>query len=118
MKDSDGSRNRGAYVPLTRRTLLQAIGLGALGVSLTGNPRKSAQAAEKRPPNVLFIGSDDLRTELNCYGRSHIHSPNIDRLASEGVLFERAYVQQAVCAASRASLLTGCRPDTTGADYP
>ena len=42
-------------------------------------------------PNILFIAVDDLRPELACYGREHIHSPHIDRLASRGVLFERAY---------------------------
>lgn len=68
--------------------------------------------AEAGQPNVLFIGVDDLRPELNCYGAKHIHSPNIDRLAKEGVLFERAYCQWAVCMPSRASLLSGLRPDT------
>ncbi len=60
---------------------------------------------------MLFIAVDDLRTELNCYGASHIHSPNIDRLAEEGVLFSNAYVQQAICMATRASILTGIRPE-------
>lgn len=75
-------------------------------------------AAAPKRPNVLFIVSDDLRPELGCYGASHMHTPNIDRLAKTGTLFERPYVQQAVCAATRASFLTGCRPDTTGVDYP
>jgi len=69
-------------------------------------------------PNVLFIIADDMRTELNCYGADYIHSPNIDNLAKSGVLFNNAHVQQAVCAASRASFLSGCRPNTTGVDYP
>ena len=53
--------------------------------------------------NILFISIDDLRTELNCYGASHIKSPNIYRLAAQGVRFENIYLQQAICMASRAS---------------
>lgn len=76
-----------------------------------------AQKTTKKP-NILFIISDDLRTELNCYETSYIKSPNIDKLAKQGSLFMNAYVQQAVCSASRASFLTGVRPNTTGVDYP
>lgn len=79
---------------------------------------RSKESSEKKLPNILFIISDDLRTELKCYGADYIHSPNIDRLAEQGALFTRAYCQQAVCAASRASFLSGCRPNTTGVDYP
>jgi len=63
--------------------------------------------------NVLFIAVDDLRPELNCYGQSHMQTPNIDALAAKGTLFSRAYCQVAVCGASRASLMTGLRPQTT-----
>jgi len=72
-----------------------------------------AYGAPAARPNVLFIAVDDLRPELGCYGRDHIKSPNIDALARSGIVFERAYVQQAVCSPSRTAVLTGLRPDTT-----
>ena len=70
----------------------------------------SVTAGEAAQPNVLFIAVDDLRPELACYGSQQIHSPNIDRLAASGVLFERAYCMVPTCGASRASLMTGIRP--------
>lgn len=72
----------------------------------------SASAAEK--PNILFIAVDDLRPELGCYGSEIAVTPNLDALAGEGLLFNRAYCQQAICSPSRASLMTGARPDTIG----
>ena len=58
-------------------------------------------------PNVLVICVDDLRPELGCYGKDYIHSPNIDALAEQGVLFENHYVQAPTCGASRYAMLTG-----------
>ena len=75
-------------------------------------PAVAAETASQKP-NVLFIAVDDLRPELGCYGRDYIKSPNIDRMAKAGVVFDRAYCQQAVCSPTRSSLLTGTRPDTT-----
>ena len=63
-------------------------------------------------PNVLFIAVDDLRPELGCYGNEQILSPELDKLASEGLVFNRTYCQQPICMASRASLMSGLRPDT------
>jgi iduronate 2-sulfatase len=64
--------------------------------------------------NVLIFMVDDLRVELNCYGNTHIKSPHIDKLAEEGVRFNQAYSQQAICAPSRMSILTGLRPESFG----
>ena len=69
--------------------------------------------AEDRP-NILFIAVDDLRPELGCYGSELAVTPHLDALAADGLLFRRAYCQQAICRPSRASLMTGMRPDTTG----
>ncbi len=66
------------------------------------------------PMNVLFVTIDDLRPTLGCYGAPLIKTPNIDKVAAEGILFERAYCQAAICAPSRPSLLSGLRPDSTG----
>jgi len=71
----------------------------------------SATAAERK--NVLFIAIDDLRPDIGAYNFSLAHTPNIDKLAKEGLTFKRAYAQQAYCGPSRSSILTGRRPDTT-----
>ncbi|HID21844.1 MAG TPA: iduronate sulfatase [Planctomycetaceae bacterium] len=64
-------------------------------------------------PNVLFIGVDDLRPEMTCYGVPDMVTPNFDRLARRGVRFDRAYCNIAVCGASRASIMKGIRPSPT-----
>ncbi len=66
------------------------------------------------PPNVLFICVDDLKPVLGCYGDPLAKTPNIDRLARRGVVFEKAYCNQALCAPSRNSLMSGMRPTSTG----
>lgn len=72
----------------------------------------SRNETETSRPNILFIPVDDLRPDLGCYGNTHIQTPNMNRLAANGVTFTRTYCQQSVCNPSRASLLTGLRPDS------
>ena len=89
------------------RFLLRSL-LG-LGLSLLVLPLGGAEPTPSRP-NVLFIAVDDLRPELAAYGREKMVTPNLDRLARQGVRFERAYCNIATCGASRASLMTSLRP--------
>lgn len=77
---------------------------------LSCHPAGPEQAQFPEKPNFLFIAIDDLRPQLNIYGKSQIKSPNIDKLAGEGVVFKRAFCQQPICMASRVSLLSGIYP--------
>ncbi|UCD51195.1 MAG: sulfatase [Phycisphaerales bacterium] len=90
-----------------RRDFLRTMGQGALALTIPGV--LSAQPPQSRQPNILFIAVDDLRPQLGCYGHRQMISPNIDKLAPEGVLFNPAFCQTPVCGSSRASLLSGIR---------
>ncbi len=84
-----------------------------LALLMTINNAFPVFAQPKDKPNILFIAIDDLKPILGCYGDKLIKTPNIDRLARMGTVFMRNYVQQAVCGPTRASLMTGKRPDYT-----
>ena len=84
------------------RNYLLALGLTCL--CATASPR----------PNVLFLIADDLNTALSGYGHPQCRTPHLDRLAKRGVSFTRAYAQYSVCGPSRASIMSGQYPITTG----
>lgn len=93
-----------------KRTALAGIFLITSFSKISAQQNKAVQIGYKKY-NVLFIVCDDLRTDLGCYGNKEVKTPNLDRLAKQGILFSNAYCQQALCAPSRASVLTGRRPD-------
>ena len=98
--------------PFTRRDFFAAtlkVGTAAFTAGLL--PKSHANAQEQY--NVLFIVVDDLRPLLGGYGHPEIHTPNIDRIAERGTLFNRAYCQYPLCSPSRTSMMTGLRPETT-----
>ena len=93
---------------LNRRDFLKGVGLGATGLMLGGSLSALSGPGPKQRPNIIFIVADDLGYgDLGCYGQQKIRTPNIDRLASEGIRFTQAYAGATVCAPSRCSLMTG-----------
>lgn len=93
-----------------KRRLLILLAVGRL----SAGELCSAEPPAATRPNVLLICVDDLKPLLGCYGDRLVKSPSIDQLAARGILFERAYCNQAVCSPSRNALLTGLRPQTLG----
>ena len=69
--------------------------------------------AQQEKPNILYIAVDDLKPIIGAYGNKMIKTPNIDRLAKRGTVFLNNYCQQAICGPTRASIITGMRPDMT-----
>lgn len=110
--------------PMNRRDFLKsaafatcAFGLGFGTCTITGcsKPWLKETSTDPGKPNILFITADDLGwKDLSCYGNREIRTPNIDRIANEGVRFTDAFVVTSSCAPSRASFITGQYPHTNG----
>ncbi len=89
--------------------------LRALLVLLLASCAGGAPAPDVKPPNFVIILTDDQGyADLGCFGAKDLRTPNLDRMAREGMRFTDFYVGQAVCTASRAALLTGCYPNRVG----
>ncbi len=98
-------------VKFTMKALLAAIAVGVSGLGLVA----AELAPQPSTPNIIFILADDAGWgDLGVYGARGFTTPNLDRMAAEGVRFTRFYVAQPVCSASRAALLTGCYPNRIG----
>jgi iduronate 2-sulfatase len=97
-----------------RSSLWFLLALLSLLVSASTTLNATESQKETRHPNVLLICIDDLKPRIGCYGDPLAQTPSMDRLAKRGVLFERAYCNQAVCSPSRNALLVGLRPQSLG----
>ena len=102
----------------TRRDFIKAAGFGIAGWAVSGAVAKSKSAAGKKP-NIVFILADDLGwAELGCYGNTFNETPNLDKLAKQGMRFTDAYAAAPVCSPYRAALMTGQYPARVGiTDY-
>ena len=97
---------------MNRRSFLSSAGSAPLAAASAQTP--PPETAE-RPPNILFLLFDKCRRDaFNSYGLRRTHTPNLDRLAAEGVQFDNCYVPQALCGPTRASILTGSYPHWHG----
>jgi arylsulfatase A-like enzyme len=109
-------RREGRKHVMTKRTVCGLVVAGLL--ALAGPAPGEEPAKPDRPRNVVIILADDQGYgDLGCYGAKDFSTPNLDRMAKEGVRFTDFYVAQAVCSASRAALLTGCYPNRIGILY-
>src|SRR6266850_5676340 len=104
--DKGGKRPMPRTTHISRRSLLRSAALGTLAVA-SGTKDIFAQRSSS-PPNIVFIMADDLGyADVSCYGRPDFSTPNVDRMAANGVRFLQAYANSAVCSATRTGLITG-----------
>src|ERR1700681_2543360 len=91
---------------ITRRDLIHGAATGMISLAMGADILGAQPSAE--PPNIIFIVADDLGyADVSCYGRPDLSTPNIDRLAANGLRFLQAYANSAVCPATRTALITG-----------
>lgn len=99
----------------SRRDFVKALGLGAAAFSLPGCAKGVLEQRGRRPPNFVLILLDDLGwADVGCYGSTYHETPNIDRLAAQGMKFINGYAACAVCSPTRASIMTGRYPARVG----
>lgn len=100
---------------LTRRTFLGTVGVGAAALAMPHRVRAAETQPAGKRMNILWIMAEDMGPELGCYGYPLVHTPNIDRLAAEGVSYATAFCTAPVCSPSRSGMITGMYQTTIGA---
>jgi arylsulfatase A len=104
------------YTRFSWRTIGHSLLMvGCLAAAVTARAAAAEPKTQHRPPNFVIVLADDQGYgDVGCYGAKGFQTPNLDRMAAEGIRFTNFYVAQAVCSASRAALLTGCYPNRIG----
>jgi len=111
---SEHSAKRKISNRIKRRDFLKGVGLGVTSLALGGCASASKLFEPKEKPNILWILSEDISPELSCYGTEAVQSPNLDKLARQGVRYTNAFTTAPVCSASRSAMITGMYQTTVG----
>ena len=101
----------------TRREFLTMMSLSAASFAMPAAGRAAAKGAATKPPNIMWIISEDTGPEFGCYGYPLVHTPNVDRLAREGAVYTNAFTAAPVCSASRSGFMTGMYQTSIGAHH-
>ncbi len=101
---------------ITRREILKQIGYGGAAAFLP-SIKLFANDSAKKPPNILWLSCEDISPHLGCYGDPFAITPNLDRLASEGILYKNAFTVAPVCAPNRSCIITGVYQTTLGTHH-
>ncbi len=102
---------------MKRRDFLKGVGLGTASLTLAGCVSTSRFFEAKDRPNILWIISEDISPDLSCYGTPAVRTPNLDRLAGQGVRYTNAFTTSPVCSASRSAMITGMYQTSIGAHH-
>ena len=103
-----------AFPVSNRRDFLKTAGLGVAAMALPACASMSAPAARRKPNFVIIFTDDQGYEDVGCFGSPLIETPNLDRMAAEGIRFSDFYSAATVCTPSRAALMTGCYPPRVG----
>ena len=100
---------------MNRRDFIKTVGAGTVGLALP--TRLLAEKAGSDRPNIMWILSEDISPDLSCYGTPAVQTPNLDKLAREGIRFTNAYTTSPVCSPSRSAMITGMYQTSIGAHH-
>jgi arylsulfatase A-like enzyme len=99
---------------LSRRSFVRTTALGSVGLALKSQSKAQSAKLPRKPNLVVFLPDQHRNDTLACYGAPHVYAPNLDKFASQSVVFQQAFVTQPLCVPSRSSLMTGTWPHMNG----